>query len=403
MLTGYVDEVNRQFIVGWAFDPEHPDERIEVVVLIGGEEHGRVIADRPRPDLLKLGKYGDGNHGFLYRFETPLSLIGSYEIVVRVDGFGKLMPGVVTLQKEAIESQDDQTPILLTSTGRSGTSLMMRRLARDKSIAVAGIFPYEIKLLTYYAHAFEILTAPGNHKKSLDPNLIFDDPYHIGLNPFNHENFADTFPRPSMIHEFFEKYSAPIVATAFKQIVSKFYERVSLTQAKYTAKFFAEKCDLFNPTRDFARAIYGKVDEIILVRDPRDVFCSYRAFWSTPAEQSMQILRSVRDRMLSFKREANGDSLFVRYEELVQQPDAVLARVSEFLGLGYAITIDEDQERADFKVHATSRDATASVGRWRSELGSSELREFNSDFREFFEVFGYDTAVTPREELAGAT
>ena len=122
-----------------------------------------------------------------------------YEIVVRTPAGEVLRPGPVMLRKESIEPQDDLPPILLTSTGRSGTSLMMRRLERDKSIVVSGHFPYETKLLTYYAHAFEILTAPGNHERSVNPDLIFDDPYHLGLNPFNHENFADTFPRPSMI------------------------------------------------------------------------------------------------------------------------------------------------------------------------------------------------------------
>jgi hypothetical protein len=398
MLTGYVDEVCRQYIVGWAFDSDRPIERVELVVLIGGEEHGRAIADRARPDLLELGTYGDGNHGFVYRFEKPLSLIGTYEIIVKVAGGAALLPGAITIQKEAIESQDDLPPILVTSTGRSGTSLMMRRLAQDKSIVVAGHFPYEIKLLTYYAHAFEVLTAPGNHQKSVDPNLIFDDPYHIGLNPFNHQDFADTFPRPKMIHEFFEKYSAPVVASAFKQTVSKFYERVSLTQSKYAARSFAEKCDVFNPTRDFTRGIYGKIREIVLVRDPRDIFCSYRAFWSTPAEQSMQILRSVRNKMMDFKRESNNDSLFVRYEDLVQVPNDVLVRISEFLDLGHVISVDQERERADFEIHATSSDSSASIGRWRKELVPSELQEFNTDFGEFFEAFGYDIAAIPTQE-----
>ena len=185
--------------------------------------------------------------------------------------------------------------------------------------------------------------------------------------------------------------------------MSKFYERVGLTQAKHTARFFAEKCEVFNPTRDFTRAVFGDMREIILVRDPRDVFCSYRSFWSTPVEQSMQILRSVRNKLMDFKREARDDSLFVRYEDLVQQPDAVMARISEFLGLDHVITVDHALEDADFKIHGTSRDPAASIGRWRVDLGAAELREFDAKFGEFFEAFGYDKAALPSSELAAAT
>jgi hypothetical protein len=403
MLTGYVDEVRRQYIAGWAFDPDNPDSRVEVAVFIHGDEVGRTIANLPRPDLVKLGKYGDGRHGFMFRFDLPLSLIGTYDVIVRFPQGEVLQGGRFTIGKELIEPQEDLPPILLTSTGRSGTSLMMRRLGHDRSIVVAGAFPYEMKLLTYYAHAFEILTAAGNHQKSLDPTLIFNDTYHLGLNPFNHVNFADTFPRPYMIHDFFEKQSAPIIADAFKAIVSRFYDHAGKSQSKHSAKYFAEKCEVFNPTRDFTRAVYGKMREIILVRDPRDVFCSYRSFWSTPTEQSAQILRSVRDKMLDFKREASSDSLFVRYEDMVRQPEEVLARISEFLGLDHVITIDPSVEEADFKVHATSRDSGSSIGRWRSELSSEEFQQFNTDFGEFFEAFGYDTTVVASDDFAAAT
>lgn len=392
MLTGHVDDACRQYISGWAYDSENPDAKVEVVVLLHGAEQGRVIADRMRPDLQKLGKYGDGCHGFFFRFDQPLSVIGTYDIVVQFAAGGVLERGRFRIARQPSEPSNELRPIILTATGRSGTSLLMRRLWRDSSIVVAGDFPYEIKLLSYYTKAFEILTATGNHEKSVSADLIFDDPYRLGLNPFNHHLYAQVFPAPAMIHGFFERQAAPIIAEAFKAVIGTFYQQVNTANSKRGARFFAEKCEVFNPTRDFTRLAFGDVHEIILVRDPRDIFCSYRSFWSVPGQQALQNLGSVRNRVLDFHKETTDDRLFLRYEDLVCQPDETMQRISGFLNLDHVAEIDHGHENEDFKGHATSQDALSSIGRWRRELTDSERQVFDSEFAEFFETFGYDRA-----------
>ncbi len=83
MQMGYVDIAQRDKITGWAADSNAPDEVLELAIVVNGREAGRVKADRLRIDLQRLGKYGDGKHGFEFKFEPPLDPTAEYEVVVR--------------------------------------------------------------------------------------------------------------------------------------------------------------------------------------------------------------------------------------------------------------------------------------------------------------------------------
>jgi hypothetical protein len=62
-IRGRIDAVDGGMIFGWAFDEAHPEDRLEVRILHGEREIGRVTADRPRADLKRLG-IGQGAHAF---------------------------------------------------------------------------------------------------------------------------------------------------------------------------------------------------------------------------------------------------------------------------------------------------------------------------------------------------
>ena len=83
MLTGHIDGVQRDVISGWAADTLSPDASVEVAIIVDGEEIGRIVADRPREDLRRLGNYGDGRHGFVFTLSEALSTSEDHDIVVR--------------------------------------------------------------------------------------------------------------------------------------------------------------------------------------------------------------------------------------------------------------------------------------------------------------------------------
>jgi Sulfotransferase family len=389
MKIGYVDSFASHKIVGWAADADQPDVRHEVTVLVDGTPRGVVLADRPREGLRQLGTYGDGAHGFEYSFDPPLSLLRSYDVVVRFSNDDTLLrQGRFRIERERPQTIGMQ-PLLVTATGRSGTTLLMRRLGNDPHIAIADAYPFEMKLLTYYAHALEILTSPGNREKTKPLDAMVADSYHLGLNPFHHPVMEPIYPKPAMLYEFFGRRTAERLTPALRDTITDFYRDMCIHQGKTSARFFAEKCDVFTPARSFARLAFGNLKEILLVRDPRDVHCSRKSFWADTPEASFQNLRAVQSAMLAIWKESAGEVLAVKYEDLILQPDEAMARISGFLELDKTIQVKPESEQKVFSGHGTSQDPTSSIGRWKQEMSAEERASFDKEFQPFLETFGY--------------
>src|SRR5689334_21444366 len=100
MLVGNVDIVQHDRITGWAADVDAPLAAIDVVVIVDGDEVGRVSADLFRQDLRDLGPYGDGRHGFTFTFSQPLSADIDHNLPVCFAATGKpLGRGQLKLQR----------------------------------------------------------------------------------------------------------------------------------------------------------------------------------------------------------------------------------------------------------------------------------------------------------------
>lgn len=95
---GRLDVASMAEIVGWAWDRNNPERRIDVDVMCDGERLGTVGAIGLREDLVAAGK-GDGKHAF--RLATPLHLKDGrpHRISARVAGAGvDLAGGPLVLQ-----------------------------------------------------------------------------------------------------------------------------------------------------------------------------------------------------------------------------------------------------------------------------------------------------------------
>ena len=83
MLRGHIDHIQRDLIEGWAVDTDTPQAQVELSIAVDGAEVGRVVAERNRGDLARLGIYGDGRHGFAFRLPEPLSHDEEHDVVVQ--------------------------------------------------------------------------------------------------------------------------------------------------------------------------------------------------------------------------------------------------------------------------------------------------------------------------------
>jgi hypothetical protein len=104
MLSGYVDVVSADRIIGWAFDRADPDRRVDIIIFLDGHKIGQVTCDLDRPDLKKSGKHGDGKHAFVFEFSDPIATVVERTISIRyaengrplANGLHKLVGGTDT-------------------------------------------------------------------------------------------------------------------------------------------------------------------------------------------------------------------------------------------------------------------------------------------------------------------
>lgn len=75
-LQGFIDAVERNVVFGWAWNPQRPDDTVEVEIMLGGQRLGIVAADKFRSDLVDL-EIGDGKHAF--EFALPDHLVGQVD------------------------------------------------------------------------------------------------------------------------------------------------------------------------------------------------------------------------------------------------------------------------------------------------------------------------------------
>ena len=132
-LIGHVDGLSRRAVTGWAADLHDPDREVEVSILLQGVALGHVRANLPRQDLAKLERYGAGRHGFVWTFDAELPSNQDLQVEIRFRNTEQpLQRGRQHLTAEeysaterlfSAEARLALTPLLLTASGRSGTTI----------------------------------------------------------------------------------------------------------------------------------------------------------------------------------------------------------------------------------------------------------------------------------------
>lgn len=271
---------------------------------------------------------------------------------------------------DALEGQPADAalaPIMVTSVGRSGSTLMMRWLAAHPAIVADKTYPLES---TFARQGLERITQDLLASRSGD---------------------------------------MATVAARTRQTVSEIaqhYLAVHQSQGgQNRPRYYAEK----NLAPEWlARLVSPAAKEIFLVRDPRDMICSslafnakrgYQAFGRQDVTSDLEYIAHRAAMALPWVvlpwKERCGDALLVRYEDMVDSPQATLTRILTFLDLDHdAQTVREilEQVAADEtlrSMHATASDVSSSVGRWRSELSREMIAACEDAFGEYLATFHY--------------
>jgi len=114
----------------------------------------------------------------------------------------------------------------------------------------------------------------------------------IGSNPYYEAGFFQLANPGTRLRDFYEHGIPATYSTMFSAFIHEFYTILAESEQKQAARFFCEKGTPDDTVREGARLFFRRVNEIILVRDPRDLLCSIMAFWRQPPDDAMALLRS---------------------------------------------------------------------------------------------------------------
>jgi hypothetical protein len=386
MLTGYIDKISSDTVHGWAADTDEPDAVIEVAIYVDGRRVAQVACSELRKDLRDLGRYGAGRHGFHHVFTPPLPPLTTERVTVRFARTGAILPN----GDAALSRWQPLSPILITAPGRSGTTLLMSRLARLPQITVGEMHPYEVRQIAYWSTVVRTLSRPADFDRATHPDRLEGDGYRVGTSPFSHFAYRNVFRAKELDTEYFGRYVPAELHDLARRMILEYYLRIRDDRQKPDAVFFAEKNNnLDRRTREFARTLFPDLKELVLVRDPRDLLCSQMAYFRRDPEAIFQNVSQALREYLRIRHEANGQVLFLRYEDLVLHPGALFDLVGAHLGTDCSDAIDVEQEHVGFAAHATSASPAASIERWRSHMPSQLLSRCASAWSEYLGEFGY--------------
>ena len=149
---------------------------------------------------------------------------------------------------------------------------------------------------------------------------------------------------------------------------------------------------------ELLRRHYPGAKFLHIVRDGRALAASHRRVWWGQDDPLKMAAFWHRKLACAFANECRfpGEAMTVRYEDLVERTEETLARVTEFLGIGF-----ETQMLAGdgLKVPEYTRHQHALVGRpadptriasWRRQLSSREIEIFEAEAGEMLEILGYE-------------
>jgi hypothetical protein len=395
-LIGYVDELTRFWVSGWLADASDPQRVLRAVVAVNGEEQTRVEAAGHRAGLERTFPGATGRYAFQFYFDPPLSPFVPWRVVVTAEESGEVLANgeqvIAPIGRDAPPAaQGPRQPILVSTTGRSGSTLLMGVLAAHPGIVVADRRPFEIEMLCYYGFALRTLVAPGDHLRSLRPDMITarENRFGIGFNPYTYPLYREAFAQPSLFDRFCNEQLPSRLQPALRDIITDYYAAVAEDQGKRDATRFAEKCLPEPEARQGARYLFGAVKEIVLLRDLRDVLCSFVSSSNPDLNTTIDALAGSARRFLQIREEADQSVLFLRYEDLVRSPAATLERLFSFLELPPVTDLEATGVGTLFAGHATSRTAADSIGRWRRDLTEAVLAKCEV-FDSFLGAFGYE-------------
>ena len=256
-------------------------------------------------------------------------------------------------------------PFFVVGMGRSGSSYLRHLLNRHPQVA-----------LTNESHILDVLSG-----------LV--DVYMVPV--------GDRDDRLEIMGVINPDYG-PVILNLFRKHVGKFLD--AFYKECFPDKDFTHWGDKLPSVTAVGQFLdfYPHTRFVMLVRDPRDVVCSFMGFekqrYGDETSRSELFTAEYQARrwteVYSGLLERIGSHHLVKYEAFVDDPETTIRGIFDYLELPHTAAVFEDIEMADF--HAGQRTASKSkstVGRWRTELSAEDLDVVQTHCGELMQTFGY--------------
>jgi hypothetical protein len=267
------------------------------------------------------------------------------------------------------------SPFFIIGSGRCGATWMYTVLREHPDIAMTD----EARVLDFLYFCAELVNVPYSRRAAVPPREsvelrgIVRDPYVATL--------------------------SPVFLRHVKAICEDFYATYF---AGRSYKWWGDK--LPDPRAAMAaRRVWPDTRYVVLVRDPRDVLTSWRAFAEKPeiARGDPQLVGLAAE-TLARSWDAVYRNVFlqlekpliVRYEDLRREPRRHVGEMLALLGLDWTPQMERVLAAEEvFLTHGTSSSPEASLGRWRTELPAEDVRVVERICGETMERFAYERSV----------
>ena len=265
-----------------------------------------------------------------------------------------------------------EIPFFIVGSGRSGSTFLYHLLEGHERIGLTN--EARVADFLYLCHKFAALPAHEERSFSVQTRYqltgLIGNPYSNAFSRiFDHhtremllEFYRGQFPDKEITH-FGDKLTDPHVARAIN--------------------------NLFADTR-----------YIILIRDPRDVLCSLRAFAARDEVKKInphlldQTPEQFADHWASLYRSSISylsGHLLLRYEDLIEDPLGQTRKALSYLNLELSAEhAARISSRDTFSGHGTSKSVAASCGRWREELEPDEVATVQRICGALMQEHGYE-------------
>jgi LPS sulfotransferase NodH len=341
---------------------------------------------------------------------NSLNLSREFEILLRARLEDKSRVELATLRgrREPLRTgyEPGIDPLMVTTLGRTGSTILMKVLATHPEIVACQPFEHEPRIATYWLGVMTTLTDPVSYRRQINPTGSIDGTWWVGQ-----ELPLPRRSKDARLTRWLDVDAVGHVAAFCQSRIEAVYAEVAAGAGISEPRFFAEKYRV-DRIPEMMWELYPRAREVILVRDFRDMVASMFAYNVKRGREGFRrdrfdddaqyVVKQIKESVaaLASAWEARQDSAhLIRYEDLVLDPEHTLASLLRYLGLDEDAHADAmaaalSARDPETEWHRTTADPRASIGRWREDLSEEARRACEQVLAPELQAFGY-----PLEEV----